>query len=270
MKRMLLFVGMTLSQIFCYASVTNAQESTAYGTSDYGGGWATPSLDATQSIVSDSINRRITDDIATGRSRTDTREQRVSEAGGPSGSNASASAASRLDFVLSPQRRSRNYSAFIARSQAENPGAAAFYDQMFASNRYMDRIEGSLQAKGLKPNSIADAFAVHWLSTWYASRGEPSQPTVAQAEATRTMAIRLLADMPSLDAMNDAAKQEVADNLLIKAGLLDGLTLLSAGNSAFLKTIAGVARQSALQWGLDLDAMELTQEGFVFRKQGRN
>lgn len=266
MKRMLLFVGMTLSQIFCYASVTNAQESTAYGTADYGGGWATPSLDVTQSIVSDSINRRITDDIATGRSRTDTRQQGVSEAGGPSGSNAPASAAAKLDFVLSPQRRSRNYSAFIARSQAENPDAAAFYDQMFASNRYMDRLDGALRAKGLKPNSIADAFAVHWLSTWFASRGQPSQPTVAQTEATRTMAIRLLGDMPSLGAMNDAAKQEVADDLLIKAGLLDGLTGLSAGDSGLLQTISRVAHQSALQWGLDLDAMVLTDQGFVFRK----
>lgn len=266
MKRMIFFVGTALSQFVCLSSAAGAQESTAYGNSDYGGGWATPSLDVTQSIVSESINRRIIDDIIAGRNRADTPKQRDSETDSPSGSIAPASAAARLDFVLSAQRRSRNYSAFIARSQAENPGAAAFYDHMFASNRYMDRLDGSLRAKGLKPNSIADAFAVHWLSTWYASRGQPSQPTVAQTEATRTMAIRFLGDMPSLGAMNDAAKQEVADDLLIKAGLLDGLTGLSAGDSGLLQTISRVAHQSALQWGLDLDAMVLTDKGFVFRK----
>jgi hypothetical protein len=141
---------------------------------------------------------------------------------------------------------------------------------MFHSNRYMDRLDGSLQAKGLKSNSIADAFAVHWLSTWFAAHGQPQQPTIAQTEATKTMAIRLLGDMPSLGAMNDAAKQEVADELLIKAGLLDGLTALSAGDSTLLKTIAGVARQSARQWGLDLESMELTDKGFAFRDKTQN
>jgi hypothetical protein len=249
-KRMLIVIATTTFS----NALAVAQESTAYGTSEYGGGWAVPSLDVSQSIIRDVINKKILDDVVLGGDR--------SNASSPQAGVPSVTASARLSFVASPQRRSRNYSRFIAQSRAANPGATAYYDQMFTANRYIDRLDASLQAKGLKSNSIADAFATYWMSTWLASRGQQSPPTVAQATATKSLAIQVLGNTPSLVSMTDAAKQEVADDLFIKAGLLDGLMAASAGNADFLKTLAQVARQGAQKWGLDLDAMELGPNGF--------
>ena len=220
-----------------------------------------PSLDVSQSIIRDVINRKILDDIVLGPNRSSVSS---TPAENPSEQVAPAAAAARLNFAASPQRRTRNYGRFIAQSQASNPGAAKFYDQMFTTNRYLERLDSSLQAKGLKSNNIADAFATYWMSSWLASRSWQSAASARQAAATKIMAIEMLAKTPSLASMSDAAKQEVADDLFIKAGLLDGLMAASEGNSGYLKTIAQVARQGAQKWGLDLDAMELGPSGFAF------
>lgn len=234
--------------------------------SDYGGGWAVPSLDVSQSIIRDVINRRMHDDLVLGRNRAGAGDDTNPAAKAPSGQASLAVAAARLNFVASPLRRNRNYSRFIAQSRSTNPGAATYYDQMFTSNRYLDRLDGALQAKGLKSNSIADAFAAYWTSTWLASRGRNSPVSVAQAQATRSMAIQILSNTPSLASMSDTAKQEIADEFFIKAGLMDGLMAASANDPSARKTIAQVARQGGLQWGLDLDAMELGPNGFEFAR----
>jgi hypothetical protein len=253
--------ALPLLLMFGAVSAAQAQESTAYGTSEYGGGWAVPSLDVSQSIIRDVINQRMLDDQVLGRNRASPRNN---QAENPSARVAPVASAARLNFAASAQRRSRNYARFIAQSQASNPGATKFYDQMFTTNGYIDRLDASLATKGLKSNNIADAFATYWMSTWLASRGQQSPASAEQAAATKAMAIQMLGNTPSLVSMSDTAKQEVADDLFIKAGLLDGLMAASEGNSEYLKTIAQVARQGAQKWGLNLDAMELRPDGFAF------
>lgn len=251
-----------LPPLVSLSSAAGAQESTAYGTAEYGGGWAVPSLDTSQSIIRDVINRRMIDDVVLGKNRSTTVDN-----GGPETEirSGNIAAAARLSFVASPQRRIKNYGRFIAQTQtAASPGAASFYDKMFTTNRYIETLDGTLQTKGLKSNSIADAFATYWISTWLASRERLTPVSPAQAEATRAMAVKMLSNMPSLTSMSHAAKQEIADDLFIKAGLLDGLLALSANDPGARKTIAQVARQGAQKWGLDLDAMSLGPNGFGF------
>jgi hypothetical protein len=252
-----LFVAATAA----FTHAAEAQDS-PYGTSEYGGGWAVPSLDVSQSIIRDAVTRKIVDDSILDRNSTDASENEASRSSPPL---ADTTGAERLSFVASPVRRHRNYDRFLAESYAVAPGGTKFYEEMFRSNQYIERLDILLDSKGLESNNIADAFANYWISAWLASRGLQTPASARQAAATKTVAIEILSRTPTLTSMTDAEKQEVADDLFIKAGLLDGLMSASADNPAYLQRISIVARDGARKWGLDLEAMTLTDSGFVFK-----
>ena len=168
-----------------------------------------------------------------------------------------------LSFATSPALRKRNFAGFISGIRANNPGSADQLQQLLDGAGFSGKLDARMKAKGLATNNIADAFANYWMSVWLGSRGQASPVSAAQAQKTQAFAQLMLQDNPALADMDDAAKQAVADNLLIQAGLMDILIAQTQGNSEQLTQLAQMARRGASEWGLDLDAMELTADGFV-------
>ncbi|WP_144445765.1 hypothetical protein [Inquilinus limosus] len=61
----------------------------------------------------------------------------------------------------------------------------------------------------------------------------------------------------------DAAKQEMAESLLIQAALIADALKQSQGNPELSRQVAAAVSQGARGMSLDLAAMTLTEKGFV-------
>lgn len=69
--------------------------------------------------------------------------------------------------------------------------------------------------------------------------------------------------VPELVDADDATKQEMAESLLIQAALIIAAQEGAAHNPALMQKLADAVRQGAKASGLDLDAIQLTDTGFV-------
>jgi hypothetical protein len=63
--------------------------------------------------------------------------------------------------------------------------------------------------------------------------------------------------------MNDAQKQEMAEELLMQSALADAAAANYANDPTTMAKLSVAVRQGATKSGLDLDAMTLTEDGFV-------
>jgi hypothetical protein len=67
---------------------------------------------------------------------------------------------------------------------------------------------------------------------------------------------------------SDAVKQETAETLLIQTLLMGAYIEHAKADPALFRQVADAARKGARASGLDLDAMELTDDGFVPSRVG--
>lgn len=171
-------------------------------------------------------------------------------------------AAANLTFKPSPERRRQNIAQFIAKARASNPQAGTDLKQFFATNDVIGSVNKELVKIGLQPNNVADAYAVWWLNSWLASRSRHDTPPRAQIAAVRAQAVRALSNVPGIASASDATKQQIAESCLTQTVII-GTALEQAKNDpAQLKALAASVRQGAQTMGLDLSAMELTDNGF--------
>lgn len=170
--------------------------------------------------------------------------------------------AARLSFTPSLERRRANLSRFVAATRATNPQAGADIQRVFASEDVIGAANKELVKIGLQPNNVADAYAAWWLNAWLASRGRQDTPPRAQIAAVRSQAVQALSNVPVLASANDANKQQLADACLAQAVIIGSVLEKFKGDPARLKVLATHVRQGARRMGLDLDAMELTNNGF--------
>jgi hypothetical protein len=81
--------------------------------------------------------------------------------------------------------------------------------------------------------------------------------------AVRAQAAQALATSGLLRGISDAAKQEMAEALLIQAALIAAAMEQSQGNPATSQQIAAAVSQGARTMKVDLARMTLTENGFV-------
>ncbi|HEX8554618.1 MAG TPA: DUF6683 family protein [Sphingomonas sp.] len=178
-------------------------------------------------------------------------------------SPSSATAATSLRYVPSLQRREVNLARFVAKSRAADHQGAAAMEQLFAGTDVFAAMSKALAPAGLRIDDVADAYAVWWMSAWGAAHGDASTPSRAKAQAVRAQAARALAATSELARADDAAKQEFAEALLVQTALIDGMVEQYGRDPAMAPKIAASVRQGAKASGVDLDAMTLTETGFV-------
>jgi hypothetical protein len=225
--------------------------------SDYGGGWAVPSLETSISIGRDAVSRAIFDrQICKGCRPNENSKKNSSSQVKPLQKSAS------LDFKSSVSRRRQNLSKFVEKTRATDPQGAAKMANLFASTDVIEQIGKGLAPYGLRTNNVADVYTVYWINAWLGSRGRSDDLPKAQVIAVRNQAAQALSSTPQFRSATDAQKQEFAEALLIQAALIDGSIKYAKSNPALLNKFKAAISQGAKGMGLDLDKMTLTPQGF--------
>lgn len=187
---------------------------------------------------------------------------------GPAARRSVRPAAVRLDFRPSIEQRKKNLAQFVAKSRKRDPQGAAQLEKLFASGDVIGQINREIGRYGFRTNDVADAYAAWWINAWLASRGRTDDPSRQQIAAVRAQAAQAMASLPQMANASDAVKQEMTEAYLVQTALIGSHLEQARGNPAQLRKIGAAVRQGARASGLDLGAMELTDEGFVPARSG--
>jgi hypothetical protein len=201
--------------------------------------------------------------IAHGTAMDEAARESVSNRRGGGSTRAAPAAAARLTYKPSIERRRANFAGFIARSRKRDPKGAALLQRELTTSDPIARIGSALSAYGMRIDNVADAYAIWWLNAWLASRQRNDTPPARQIAAVRAQAARAMAARPEIATAGDAAKQEMAEAHLLQAALIGSFMDQAEGKPAQLRQLAAAVREGAHSSGLDLEAMTLTDNGFV-------
>lgn len=168
----------------------------------------------------------------------------------------------RLTYKPSMERRRANFAQFIEKTRKKNPQAAADLQKELSSD-VIEKIGGAIGQFGMRADNVADAYAIWWLNAWLASRQRNDTPPARQIAAVRAQAARAMSSVPEMASASDAVKQEMAEANLIQAAMLGSMMDDAEGNPTKLRQLAAAVRKGARATGLNLDAMDLTDDGFV-------
>ena len=120
---------------------------------------------------------------------------------------------------------------------------------------------GVMRPIGLDPNNVADAVAVYLVTAYYGVRGSTdTQP--AEYKAVSAQVARALGADPGFTGASDAAKQEIAETMLVHAVLADqAVEAARKQPSAMPGVKAAIAKGARNAFGLDLAKMQLGPGG---------
>lgn len=163
-----------------------------------------------------------------------------------------------LSFKPSMAVRKRNLAQFVSRLRTIDPALA----QAFTTTDPMGKIDKGMTMIGLKSNNVADAYTVYWTNAWLGSRGRNEDLPKVQMIAVRNQSANALLSAPQFTAATNAQKQEIAEGLLIQAVLISAIIDNVKSNPAQLADAKAAISQGAKVFGLDLDRMNLTPQGF--------
>ncbi len=176
-----------------------------------------------------------------------------------------AGAAARLSLTYAPDaaRTRANLADFVARSRAADPAGADALEQSFAGTDVIGAIGAAMRQAGLDKNNMADAYAVWAVNAWSAAHGDLSETPPATLRAVADQVALAFLNTPDLAGADDAAKQQLAETLLVQAALISANAEAAAGDAALSRQVARAVRQGASASGLDLDRIRLTATGFA-------
>lgn len=173
-----------------------------------------------------------------------------------------------LTFLSSSALRKRNLEAFVSRMREQNPTNADQMEQLFASADIIGAIGKGLAPFGLRTDNVADAYTVYWMSAWQASIGRTEIFQRDLVVKVKIQVTNALLAIPEIIGATNAQKQEFAEALLVQTALIDASMEQAAGDGNQKRAIASAVRKGASAMGLDLDAMTLTENGFVPAQEG--
>jgi hypothetical protein len=159
--------------------------------------------------------------------------------------------------------RRTNLATFVDKTRATDPAGAAKMAELFASTDIIGMIDQRMQSTyGMRANSVADAYAVWWVSAWMGTKGRNEDATQEQMAMVKRQASNAFATTPEFALATDAGKQELAEALLIQAALIQGAVDEYKADSSMLAKASASIELGAKTMGLDLATMTLTDKGF--------
>lgn len=192
------------------------------------------------------------------------------DAGSPQARARVAANPAALRYTPSKARRAANLARFVTKTRAADPAGADDLQKLFAQGDFIEKIGALVAPVGLRIDNLADAYAMWWVTAWEASRGSNETPSSATLAAVRRQAAGAIGATGEIAGATDAEKQELAEALWVQSALIDGAVEQAKQNPARLRDVGSAARKGARAMGLDLDGFELTAEGFVPARVGRN
>jgi hypothetical protein len=168
-----------------------------------------------------------------------------------------------LRYSPSVTRRRANLMALANRLRGKDPAGSAELAKVFNNMDVIAEIGKGIAPYGVRTDNVADAYAVWWMQTWSAVHGDTRQSSYAQIQAVKRQATSAMLALPMMRTMNDAMKQEYAETMLVQMWLMSDFAQQHKNDRGLMAKLAASAREGALKYGLDLDAMTLTEQGFV-------
>lgn len=181
----------------------------------------------------------------------------------------------KLHFSRSSSRARQNLMSFATDLRAKDQTKLDPLEYIFVrsdlENDFVD-VDLDLQAyramnpMGLRNDNLIDAYTLWWVTMWEAAYGRPtfsSRPGM-YGMVKRQVTEKLL-QIPQFQSASNEQKQDFADALVVKALLLRDYMNKLEDSPTDLRTFGGAVAENARRSGLDLSAIELTQNGFVSR-----
>lgn len=178
--------------------------------------------------------------------------------------------ASALRYAPSKARRSANLTAFVNKTRATDPKGAADLQKLFAGGDFIEKIGALVAPQGLHIDNVADAYALWWITAWQAAHGSNDTPSRAVLSAVRQQAANAVVATGEIARASDAQKQELAEALWVQSALIDGAVEQAKRDPSRLRAVGDAVRKGAKGMGLNLDAIDLTSQGFVPVGVGQN
>lgn len=228
--------------------------------SDYGGGWAVPSLDTSIAITNDVINREITNEIIA-------KEGRARESGRRSADDRPNKRSTNLDVLaFTPSLSLRNViTAQFSRSvAASNPGSLV--PQFLSRGGAITGVSKQMAALGLSSSNLGDSTAFFIATHWAVSRGQTSLPSRASMNAFKADISAKLAAQPRMAVATNVSKQQQSDTALLLTAIVQKAMNEAVGNPRATAITAASARQTLKAMGFDPAKFDLTPQGLVLVK----
>ena len=199
--------------------------------------------------------------------RNSVRNQSTSQSGGKRGSQISpvvtSSDVKKLSFRVSKSQRKANLALFVRQSRELNPAVGDQLEALVNSVDIFGEFSKALTPLGLQVNNVGDVYALWWMNSWLASRGRNDNPSRTQIQAVKRQVARAMLSSSQFTGMTDAQKQQMAEALLLQAALTDAAVTQAKSNPSELRAVTISVKQGTREAGIDLDTINLTNNGFV-------
>ncbi len=170
---------------------------------------------------------------------------------------------SALRFTPSVARQRANQIAF-AQALVERSGASTDAAKLlFSTAGVIPQTFQAMQERGLDGNNVADCYAVYLIGAWEVVHNRRADKTDTLYESVRRQAEVQLRNVPKLMTASNADKQDFADVLLLQS-FVNRLSMLERGSDpAQMVTLSRQIAAQAKGLGVDLETMELNDQGLV-------
>lgn len=168
-----------------------------------------------------------------------------------------------LRFRPSLEQRQRNFARFVAKSRAADKAGGDEIERIL-SDDIIGLVGKQVAPLGLRTDDVADAVALYVMEAWEVANQQVLQPDRARAQAVRRQMVRAIAATPQFAASGDAAKQELAESLIVHAALLSSgyAQAKNDGNQPIMDAVSNAARKGAQDsLGMDLRTVTMTPAG---------
>ena len=168
-----------------------------------------------------------------------------------------------LGFTASSQRRTTNLDKIFAAMDVKVPGVGSQLKEAFAANNIYGEVEKIMGTYAMRTDNIADAFAMYWVASWQVANGVEAEPSKASVAAVKRQAAQAMLAVDGVKSMSPAAKQEMADGLIVSLVLISAAQEGAKADPSQKAMIAQQANDDARTLGLDHSLFTLTDAGFV-------
>jgi hypothetical protein len=168
-----------------------------------------------------------------------------------------------LTYSPSLSRRNANIANMINAIKTQDAAGGARVEEDFKSQDIFAGLGQQIRPLGLQIENVSHAFATYWVHSWLLAHADFSDQSKEQMQAVIGQVSQILLSNKEFGLLNNAQKQEMAEAFWLQAILAAAALDTVKYDASLQKAYADSIRQSVKKSGLDLDAMTLTDKGFV-------
>ncbi|RYG35301.1 hypothetical protein EON81_13150 [bacterium] len=167
-----------------------------------------------------------------------------------------------LLYKPSADIRKQNLASFVAKIRVADSASADGLEKAFAQADVMGEVRKQVRNAGLNPDNVADTMATYLVVAWYGVRGN-TDSKAGDYLAVGTQLRGVMAKVPAMTRVSNAAKQELAETMLLQALLAEqAVTTAQKQPSSLPGVKSAIANGARATFGFDLAKLRLGKQGF--------